>query len=123
MEQIPMFESVIAFASRHPQLLAIVVATLAAWIVALMVERYWLDTTADPKVVRHQKFGTFLLNVFLAGVLTPLLWNALAPAATWDVMLPASLVVGIITAFIYPILARVATNRWPSIGTAWMPRE
>ena len=118
-----MVEAVLAFAARHPELLAILVGGLAAWIIALMYERYWLDTTADPVRIRHQKFGTFVLNVLLASALTPLLWNALDKAATWDVMLPASLVTGVITAFVYPILARVATNRWPSIGSAWVPRE
>jgi len=39
------------------------------------------------------------------------------------VTLAVSFVVGAVTAFAYPILARVATAKWPAIGSAWKAPE
>lgn len=123
MDQIPAVESVLAFATRWPIMLSIVVAGAAGWILALMVERYWFDTTSDPVRRRHQKLWTFLLNWGAAAGFTTLLWDALVAEVPLLTRLEVSIVTGIVTAFVYPILARLATNRWPAIGSAWGPRE
>jgi len=120
---IPTVESVLAFAGRWPILLSIVVAGAAGWILALMVERYWFDTTSDPAVRRHQKFGTFVLNWIAAAGFTSALWDALVPDVPLVTRLEVSVVAAVVTAFAYPILAKLATNRWPAIGSAWSPQD
>ncbi|MDX2059914.1 MAG: hypothetical protein SFV24_19045 [Gemmatimonadales bacterium] len=111
------------FALRWPILLSIVVAGAAGWIFALMVERYGFDTTDDPTELRHQKLITFGLNWAASTGFTTLLWDALVPEVPLGTRLEVSVVASVLTAFTYPILARLATKRWPDIGSAWSPRE
>lgn len=120
---IPSIESVLAFAGRWPILLSIIVAGAAAWFLTLIVERYFLPTVHDPEKLRHQKGATFLINWGLAALFTTILWDALVGDVPLVTRLEVSVVAGIVTAFLYPILAKVATARWPSIGSAWGPRE
>lgn len=120
---IPTLETIFAFAGRWPALLSIAIGGLAAWAVALVVERYFFPTVHDPDAVRHQRGATFLLNWLLGGVFSSLLWHALVAGVPLRVTLAVSFVVGAVTAFVYPILARWATAKWPAIGSAWQPRE
>jgi len=120
---LPDIESVLTFAGRWPALLSIVVGGLAAWVVALVVERYFMPTAHDPDTVRHQKGLTFVLNWLLGGTFSSLLWHALVVGVPVRVTLAVSFVVGAVTAFAYPILARVATAKWPAIGSAWKAPE
>lgn len=120
---IPSVESVLSFAGRWPILLSIIVAGAAAWFLTLVLERYFLPTVHDPEALRHQKGATFLVNAVLAALFTTLLWDALVPDVPLVTRLEVSFVAGIVTAFLYPILAKLATNRWPAIGSAWGPRE
>jgi hypothetical protein len=120
---IPSIESVLDFAARWPVVLSIIVAGAAGWILTLILERYFLPTVETAEDVRHQKGVTFVLNWLLATIFTTILWDALEPQASLVTRLEVSIVAGIITAFVYPMLARVATKRWPEIGSAWSPRE
>lgn len=116
-------ENVLSFAGRWPILLSIVVAGAAGWMLTLMLERYALPIAHDDETRRHQKLATFLANIVLAAGLTTILWDALEPTASLVTRLEVSIVAAIITSFVYPILARLATKRWPEIGSAWGPRE
>jgi len=120
---IPSVESVLAFAGRWPILLSIVVAGAAGWILTLVVERYFLPTVHDPEAIRHQKGATFVINWALGTLLTSILWDALVDDVPLVTRLEVSVVAAIVTAFLYPILARLATAKWPAIGSAWQPRE
>lgn len=120
---IPAIESVLSFAGRWPVLLSIVVAGAAGWIITLMVERYLLDVATDDRTRRHQKFGTFALNCGLSALLTTIMWDALVADVSLLTRLEVSAVAAVVTSFLYPVLAALATKRWPSIGSAWGPRE
>ena len=120
---IPTVESVLQFATRWPALLAIVIGGLAAWFVTIVAERYFMPTAHDPETIRHQKGGTFVLNWLLGGAFSSLLWHAFVAGVPLRVTTVVSFIVGAVTAFVYPILARLATEKWPSIGSAWQARE
>lgn len=116
-------ETVLAFAGRWPILLSIVVAGAAGWMLTLVVERYFLPMVSAPEAVRRQKGFTFVLNWLLAAGATTLLLHALVPESRLVTRVEVALVSSLITAFVYPILARLATKRWPDIGSAWVVRE
>lgn len=120
---IPTVESVLQFATRWPALVAIIVGGLAAWFVTIVVERYFMPTAHDPDTLRHQKGATFILNWLLGGAFSSALWHAFVAGVPVRVTTVVSFVVGAVTAFAYPILAKLATNRWPAIGSAWQARE
>lgn len=123
MEQIPAIESVFAFATRWPIVISIVVAGAAAWFLTLVLERYFLPIAHDSNTLRHQKGATFIGNATVAAFFTTILWDAFVPEVPLLTRLGVSFVAGIVTAFVYPILAKLATARWPAIGSAWAPRE
>lgn len=116
-------DSVLNWLGSRPVLASLLLAGAAAFFLTLVVERYFLATTTDPERIRRQKGITFLLCVVLSAVLDVALWWALAPGAALGTRVAVSVVAGILTSFLYPIVARWASQRWPSIGSAWMPRE
>lgn len=116
-------DSILNWAATRPVLLSLVLAGAAAFFVTLVVERYLLPTVHDPDALRRQKGATFLLCVVLSAVLDVAMWWALAPGAALGARIAVSVVAGILTSFLYPIVARWASQRWPSIGSAWVPRE
>ena len=118
---IPAIESVLSCAGRWPVLVSIVVAGAAGWIITLMVERYLLEVATTDRARRRQKFGTFLLNCGLSALLTTIMWDALVADVSLLTRLEVSAVAAVVTAFLYPVLAALATKRWPSIGSAWSP--
>lgn len=106
--------------AHQPDLVCLLVGGLAAFLLTVAIERYFLPTTADAAAKRRQQGVTFLLCWGASVVFSSLMWWALDPADKLGVRVTVSLIVGVLTTSLYPALARWLTARYPSIGSAWV---
>ena len=109
--------------THQPDLVCLLIGGLAAFLLTVAIERYFLPTTADPAVRRHQQGVTFLLCWAASAAFSAALWWALDPADKMGVRVAVSVIVGVVTSSLYPALARFLTARYPSIGSAWTPPQ
>lgn len=119
MDTIGTADRIVQFALRWPALLSIVVAGAAAHVLVVVVERFLLPEVHDPAALRTQRGIVFLITAALAMLLTASLWAVLVPDVPLVARLVVSGIAAILTAAAYPILGRIATSRWPDIGSAW----
>lgn len=101
---------------NNPDLVAIILGTLAGNVASLLVERYVLPETMG---ARKQQ-GISVLVAFLAGaILSDLTWKALDAADTAYMRGTISVSAALIAVIVYPAVARWATSKWPAIGSIW----
>lgn len=108
----------VTFALAHANLLSILLGGLCAYVLTLALERYFLPVAQSPEQARHQKGITFLFCWLIAGTAQTLLWGVLT---TDPLKLRAvvSFVTGVLVFPLYPALAQVLTDKFPSLGSAW----
>ena len=104
-------------AAGYLPLVSVVVGTLSGWIVALVVEAFFLPLEW-PK--RRQQGITVLLNILASGMGASLMWWALDGGTTFGHIAAVSFVVAPVSAVLYPIVGRWATAKWPMVASAWM---
>lgn len=114
---------ILSVGAHQPDLVCLLVGGLAAFLLTVAIERYFLPTTTDPTAKRRQQGLTFLLCWGAAVVFSSLMWWALDPADKFGVRFTVSLIVGVLTTSLYPAIARFLTARFPAIGSAWVPPQ
>lgn len=110
-------------ASHYPDVVALVFGTLIGYVFTVMVELYFLPIETDPGRLRRQKGLTFILCWIASGACSSVLWSFLDPADSRKERIMISYLVGVLSFAAYPFLAKVATNLWPKIGSAWSRRD
>lgn len=113
----------ITWAASHGALLALVVGSFAGWTLTLALERYFLPNAQEPDTRRRQRGLTFVFCWLACGTCMALMWWALDSTTAAGVRLVVSYVTGALPFTLYPILARLATDKFPAIGTAWIKDE
>lgn len=108
-----------ALGMHNPDLLALLIGSLAAFALTIVLELYFLPTTSDPEVRRRQKGCTFLFCWLASTVASSLFWLAIDPLDAAFVRWTICAVVSVFGFFGYPVLARYLTTKFPAIGSAW----
>lgn len=114
-----MLKKVTSLVGDYPDLFILLLGGLIGYVLTLMLERYFLPIVQDPEAKRHQKGATFIFCWIVSGTASVLLWGALDPAKPLYARVVIGYLVNALTFLVYPVLARMATNKWPAIGTAW----
>ena len=109
--------------THQPDLVCLLIGGLAAFLLTVAIERYFLPTTTDAAAKRHQPGLTFLLCWGASVAFSSLMWWALDPADKFGTRFTVSLIVGVLSSTLYPAIARFLTARYPAIGSAWSPPQ
>ena len=88
-------------------------------LLTLALEWWFLPTVQDPAAIRRQRGLTFLFCWTMSALSSSFVWWAVDPADPLKVRLSVSIVVGAFGFFAYPALAKFASDKMPSIGSAW----
>lgn len=113
------FDEFYALGMHNPDLLALIIGSLAGFALTIVLELYFLPTTTDPDRKRRQKGYTFLFCWFASTVASALFWLAIDTADSAYVRWTICAIVSVFGFFCYPVLARYLTAKFPAIGTAW----
>lgn len=108
-----------SWALAHGNLTSIILGGIAAYVVVLMYERYFMEIHTEPSKIRKQKGITFLLCWFLATLFQSALWWVLAPDDEFALRFVMSVITGALVFPVYPLIASVLSEKFPSIGSAW----
>lgn len=104
---------------HSPDLLSLVVGSVAAFAATIALEAFFLPNTTDPEVRRRQKGYTFLVCWGASSMASSGMWFAIDPIDPPHVRWIVCIVVSAPCFFAYPIIARYLTAKFPAIGTAW----
>jgi hypothetical protein len=110
-------------ASDYPDIIALIVGSLIGWVFVVMIETYFLPTETDPTRLRRQKGLTFILTWLSSGAASSILWGFLDPRDRRAERVIISYLVGILAFATYPLVGRLITRFFPSVGSAWSPRD
>lgn len=113
------FDEISALGMNNPDLLALVIGTLAGFALTIALELYFLPSTTDPEIRRRQKGYTFLFCWLASTVASSLFWMAIDKEDPAPVRWTICAIVSVFGFFGYPILARYLSVKFPAIGSAW----
>ena len=110
----------IATAAQHyPDIAVQLGASAFAQVLTLALEWWFLPTVTDPEAKRRQKGLTFLFCWTVSAVTGSVLWWLFDPLDPVAVRVTVSIIVGAVAFFAYPPLARIVTDKFPAVGSAW----
>lgn len=112
-------KKVIGFAFENPEVCSVLIGPAAAWCLLLIVERF-LMPTADDQDHRRRQRGAILLGCWLVGgAFSAALWWAAGGRVGLGPRLVICFIGALVLTFVYPIVAKLATDMKPSIGSAF----
>ncbi len=100
----------------HLDIVAILLGTGAGNAASLILERYFIPETMPG---RQQQGITVIVALVAGASLSYLTWGVLDPTDSASMRSIVSISAAILAVIIYPIVARLATARWPAIGSIW----
>jgi hypothetical protein len=110
---------ILELGEHYLDLVILLACSAFGMLLTVALEWWFLPTVTAPDAVRRQKGYTFLFCWAMSAASSSFLWYAIDPADPLKVRLSVSIVVGAFGFFAYPPLARVLTDKFPAIGSAW----
>lgn len=110
------FQAWFAFAQAHLDFVGPVLGSLAGWILAIIVETWFMPPTVP---IRRQRQILVILNVLASWVLSVVVWGALDGDDNLKRRMVISVAAAILAPVIYPAIAQIATRFFPSVGSAF----
>ena len=104
---------------HNPDLACQVIAGLAATIMALVYEWFFMPVAATAEARRRQQGEIYIGTWLLAGTLAALFWWAIDPADALHVRLVVSYVTEMILPAVYFLAARWALTKFPQVASVW----
>jgi len=102
-----------------PDLVALGTGSLVGYVFTAMIELYFLPILTNEAEKRRQKGLTFLLCWFASTACSTILWAFMDPKDPVAMRVSVSCIVSILSFAGYPLIAQVATNFFPRLGSAW----
>jgi hypothetical protein len=110
------FDKALAFLHQYPEVIAILLGTLASWAIATLLEALFIPETWSN---RKTKQFTVLVSIALATVVSYIVWRAMDPADPRIFNFAVSLTCALISPFSYVWVAKALTHFFPWIGSVW----
>ena len=101
---------------NYPDLVAILLGTAAGYAVGILAETYLIPATMP---ARQQQGLTVLITIVVAWLLSFLIWGTMDPADSATMRALISIAASVLAVFTYPLVGRIATKYFPSIGSIW----
>jgi hypothetical protein len=116
---VPSIRELLELMQHWPDVTILVGSDTFGWLLTIALEWWFLPIAIDPEVKRRQQGATFLFCWLISASTAVLLWTQLDPADPLGLRISVSTVVGAFGFFAYPPLARLLSDKFPSIGSAW----
>lgn len=116
-------EWVLNIGGHNPDLVALLVGNLVGFVFTCMIERYFLPVSSSQEQMRRLQGLTFIICWLASGTASAILWVSMDPADALSVRLGVSYTISILSFAGYPIIARLATNLFPKIASAWAEKS
>lgn len=104
---------------HYPDLVIMVGSSAFGMLPTLALEWWFLPTVTDPDAKRRQKGYTFLFCWLVSSSSSAMLWWVVDPADPLRVRVTVSVIFGAFGFFAYPPIARILTDKFPALGSAW----
>jgi hypothetical protein len=116
---LPSVGQALEFFQHWPDVTILLGSSAFGNVLTIALEWWFLPTVNEPDAKRRQKGLTFLFCWAVSAAASYLLWTEIDPADPPGMRLIVSVVAGALGFFAYPPLARLLTDKFPAIGSAW----
>ena len=114
-----MIDQVIGYLRQYPEIIAIVLGTVASWCAGLLVDYFVPEGTP----ARSEKQLTIVVNLVVCTLVSFEVWRVLDPKDPRELDLVVSMACALISPFSYVWVSKAIEHFFPWFGSVWGGRS